>query len=201
MSFSKHLQETFKKEFQGKEDKNYDYYLLYRERLIGFRKEKETVVRVEKPTNVVRARKLGYKAKQGFVVARVRVRKGSGMHKRPIKGRRPKRMGVKKLTRRHSIQSMAEKKASSKFTNCEALNSYKVGEDGRHHYYEVILADISHPSIKNDKKLKWLASGKQKGRAERGLTSAAKKSRGMRRKGTGAEKVRPSVRAKQRMSK
>jgi len=201
MSATKHIQETFQKEFKGEKDEAYDYKALQRERLIGFRKEKRAIVRIEKPTNIARARTLGYKAKKGFVVARIRIRKGSGMHTRPVSGRRPKRMGIKKLTRRLNIQAIAEQRVSRKYPNCEVLNSYSIGEDGKSHYYEVILVDTSAPEIKSDKEMKWISDKNQKGRAFRGLTSRGKKSRGLRNKGLGAEKVRPSLRAKKRQAK
>ena len=44
---------------------------LMRQRLIQWRKE-PTVNRVERPLRLDRARKLGYKAKQGFVIAEER---------------------------------------------------------------------------------------------------------------------------------
>lgn len=201
MGAAKHIQETFQKEFAGKKDELYDYKKLQRERLISFRKEKQAIVRIDKPTNIARARTLGYKAKQGFVVARARIRKGSGKHKRPTMGRRPKRMGVKKLTRRMNIQAMAEQRVSRKFKNCEVLNSYYIGDDGKSHYFEVILVDTSAPEIKSDKEINWICDKNQRGRAFRGLTSRGKKSRGLRRKGKGAEKVRPSLRAKKRQAK
>ena len=195
MSATNAIKETFQKEFSGEKSADYPYKELYRERLIAFRREPKTIVRVEKPLNLPHARELGYKAKQGFVVARVRVRKGSGLHRRPKKGRKPKRMGTKKLTRNISIQSIAEQRAARKYPNCEVLNSYLVGKDGKRKYYEVILVDTAHPSIKKDKKIKWIASKKHKGRVHRGKTSAGKKGRGLRGKGKGAEKVRPSKRA------
>ncbi|MAG22263.1 MAG: 50S ribosomal protein L15e [Candidatus Diapherotrites archaeon] len=201
MSATKAIQETFAKEFAGKKDKSYDYKAIQRERMIGFRKEKQAIVRLDKPTNIAKARTLGYKAKKGLVVVRVRVRRGSGAQRRPKKGRKPKRMGVNKLTRAISIKGIAEQRASRKYENCEVLNSYKIGADGKHHYYEVILVDTSAPEIKSDKDLNWLCEKTQKGRAERGLTSAGKKSRGLRRKGKGAEKIRPSLRAKGRKGK
>jgi len=201
MSASKHIQETFQKEFKGEKDNLFNYKSIQRERLIEFRKEPKAVVRIERPTNLARARKLGFKAKKGFVVVRVRIRKGSGLHKRPKMGRRPKRMGVKKLTRRLNIQAMAEQRASRKFKNCEVLNSYSVGDDGKSHYFEVILADTSAPEIVKDREVKWVSGKKQKGRAFRGLTGKGKKSRGLRKKGEGAEKVRPSLRAKKRQAK
>jgi large subunit ribosomal protein L15e len=136
---------------------------------------KEAVVRkIEKPTNLGRARALGYRAKQGFVLARTRIKKGG--RKRPAirKGRRPKRAG-RFFTTAQSLQSIAEKRVSRKFPNLEVLNSYYVGESGTHKFYEIILVDTSHPVIKSDKKIKWICS--QRRRVFRGLTSAAKKSR------------------------
>ncbi len=201
MGAAKHIQETFQKEFKGEKDEQFDYKALQRERLIEFRKEKRAVVRIKKPTNIARARTLGYKAKKGFVVVRVRIRKGSGLHKRPVAGRRPKRMGVKKLTRRLNTQAIAEQRVARKFRNCEVLNSYYIGDDGKSHYFEVILVDTSAPEIKSDKEINWICDKNQKGRSFRGLTSRGKKSRGLRKKGKGAEKVRPSLRARKRQAK
>ena len=106
----KAIQQTFEKEFGGKKDKAYDYKAILRQRVIAYRNEPEAIVRVEKPTNLARARKLGYKAKEGFVVARVRIRKGGGLHFRPKRGRKPKRMGIEKLTRKQSIQGKRSSK-------------------------------------------------------------------------------------------
>ncbi len=201
MSASKHIQETFQKEFKGEKDDLFNYKAIQRDRLIEFRKEKLSIVRVERPTNLSRARTLGYKAKKGFLIARIRIRKGSGLHKRPTMGRRPKRMGIKKLTRRLNIQAIAEQRVSRKFKNCEVLNSYFVGDDGKSHYYEVILVDTAAPEITKNKEVNWISKKNQKGRAFRGLTSKGKKSRGLRKKGDGAEKIRPSLRANKRQAK
>jgi len=167
---------------------------IQRERMVQWRKG-PAIVRVERPTRLDRARALGYKAKQGFVVVRVRVRRGGARKDRPNKGRRPKRMGVKKITRAKSIQRIAEERAARKYPNLEVLNSYYVGEDGMYKYYEVILVDPNHPAILADKDINWIARPANRGRAFRGLTSAGKKGRGLRNKGKGAEKVRPSLRA------
>lgn len=190
MGAAKFIQQTFQREFAGKKDDLYDYKKIQRNRLIEFRKEKKAIVRLEKPTNIARAHTLGYKAKKGFVVVRTRIRKGSGMHTRPTSGRRPKRMGVTKLTRNINIQAIAEQRCTRKYPNCEVLNSYYIGDDGVNHYYEVILVDVNAPEIKSDREINWICSRKHKGRALRGLTSRGKKSRGLRRKGKGAEKVR-----------
>ncbi len=149
---------------------------VVKERLIEWRKE-PAIVRVEKPTRIDRARSLGYKAKLGFIVVRVRVRKGGRRKPRPKMGRRPKRMGIKKISPQKSKRWTAEERANRKYPNLEVLNSYKVGEDGRYHYYEVILVDPHNPVIKNDPDINWICSSKHKGRVYRGKTSAARRKR------------------------
>jgi len=167
---------------------------LLRQRLILWRKQK-TVTRIEKPTRLDRARKLGYKAKQGFVIVRVRVRRGGLRKPRPRSGRRQKRMGVKKYKPAKSLRLIAEERVARKFPNLEVLNSYWVGEDGRYKWFEVILVDPYHPVIQSDPKINWICQKQHRGRVFRGLTSAGKKVRGLRRKGRGAEKIRPSRKA------
>ncbi|OPY34177.1 MAG: 50S ribosomal protein L15e [Methanomassiliicoccales archaeon PtaU1.Bin124] len=162
------------------------------ERLMQWRRE-ENFCRVERPTRLDRARALGYKAKQGVVVVRGHVRKGS-LQRRKMrwKGRKAKQKGINKLTMGKNIQWICEERASKKYTNLEVLNSYWVGEDGKRIWFEIIMIDKHHPAIINDKQLGWMCSNKHKGRTYRGLTSAGHKARGLRWKGKGAEKMRPS---------
>ncbi|MBX5321484.1 MAG: 50S ribosomal protein L15e [Candidatus Bathyarchaeota archaeon] len=167
---------------------------LMRQRLIEWRKQ-PTIIRVEKPTRLDRARKLGYKAKQGFIIVRVRVRRGGLRKQRPKAGRRPKRMGVTKYKPAKSLRLIAEERAARKFPNLEVLNSYWVGEDGRFKWFEIIMVDNDHPAIKADKDINWICQKQHKGRVFRGLTSAGKKVRGLRHRGRGAEKARPSKKA------
>jgi large subunit ribosomal protein L15e len=164
------------------------------ERLQEWRRE-GSVTRVERPTRIDRARSLGYKAKQGIIVARAKVRRGSLRKSRYIRGRRTQRMGKNKITAGKSIQRIAEERAGRKYPNMEVLNSYWVGEDGKLKWYEVILVDPSHPVIKSDKNLNWICGNTHKGRANRGKTSAGRKGRGMMTRGTGTEKTRPSIRS------
>jgi large subunit ribosomal protein L15e len=159
------------------------------QRLINWRKQ-PSIVRVEKPTRLDRARGLGYKAKQGFVAARVRVRRGGLKRLRPKMGRRPKRMGTAKYKLGKSLQLIGEERVARRFPNLEVLNSYWVGEDGRFKWFEVILVDPAQPTIRSDKDINWICKKTQRGRVHRGLTSSGKKIRGLRRKGYGAEKVR-----------
>ena len=169
----------------------------YKDRIIAIRKEPVTV-RLERPTRIDRARSLGYRAKQGIFVVRQRVIRGG--HTRPDikKGRRTKHSGqTKNLSKNY--QSIAEERVQRKYHNCEILNSYSLMKDGRHYWFEVIVVDRSHPAIKKDKQLAWIATSKK--RVLRGKTSAGKKARGLRNKGKGAEKVRPSMRAHNRRAK
>lgn len=94
-----------------------------------------------------RARAIGYRAKQGFVVVRVRVRKGGARKQRPVSGRRPKALGVTKFTRGKSLQVIAEERAKKRYPNLRLLNSYFVGEDGVTKWYEAVLIDPQHPNF------------------------------------------------------
>ncbi len=165
---------------------------LWRERLAQWRKQ-PTVVRIEHPTRLDRARSLGYKAKQGYVLARVHVRRGALRRSRPRSGRKPRKMGFKRLTAVKNLKWIAEERVARKFPNLEVLNSYFVASDGVSKWYEVILVDPNHPAIKNDPSINWICNKSNRRRVFRGLTSSGKKARGLRRKGVGAEKIRPSV--------
>ncbi len=147
-------------------------------RLIEWRKQ-PTIVRVESPTRLDRAHKLGYKAKQGFVMVRVRIRRGGLNRPRPRSGRKPRHMGVAKYKPAKSFRLIAEERAARRYPNLEVLNSYWVGEDGRHKWYEIIMVDPAHPVIKADKDINWICGKDHKGRVFRGLTSAGKKIRGL----------------------
>ena len=106
-------------------------------------------------------------------------------------GRRPK-TSRQRLVLDINYQLIAEQRAQTKYPNCNVLNSYYVMKDGKYYWYEIILIDISHPVILADPKIRWITEIQHKGRAFRGLTSTANKSRGLRWKGKGAEKMRPS---------
>jgi len=164
---------------------------LWKERLIKWRKGPSTV-RVKQPTRIDRARSLGYKAKQGFVIARQRVVRGGRMRQKIRAGRRPKHFR-RKLMLSKNYQQVAQERAGRRFPNCEVLNSYWIAEDGRYYWYEIILLDRDSPVVRADKDVAWIAG--KRGRAARGLTSAGRKSRGLRKKGIGSEKTRPSLKA------
>ena len=154
---------------------------------------------IERPTRLDRARSLGYKAKKGYVIARVRLLRGGRTRPRRKKGRRSKRMTSRKVLKM-SYQWVAEQRGARRFTNLEVLNSYYIGKDGQHYFFEVILVDPEMPEIKNDDTINWITKPENRGRVFRGLTSAGKKSRGLSTKSR-EMKVRPSIRAWNRRGK
>jgi large subunit ribosomal protein L15e len=161
---------------------------IWKQRIISWRREPSTV-RVEHPTRIDKARSLGYKAKPGFIVVRQKVLRGGHMRPHIKGGRRPKHRR-QRLVLDKSYQQIAEERAHAKYPNCEVLNSYYAAEDGRFYWYEIILVDTAHPQIKADPHINWICD--VAGRAERGLTSAGRKTRGLLHKGKGAEQLRPS---------
>ncbi len=183
MGMYKHIRELWKKPKENLGD-------IWQKRILEWKKQ-EVTVRIDHPTRLDRAKSLGYKAKQGFVIVRQRVNRGKRQREIIRKGRRSKHFGRRKDVDK-SYQSIAEERVAKKYPNCEVLNSYYVGEDGNYFWYETILVDRTHPQILADSSLNWIFKSKHKGRVFRGLTSAARKTRGLRHKGKGAEKLRPS---------
>ena len=163
---------------------------LYKQRLIQWRKE-PAAIKIKMPIRLDRARALGYKAKQGYVLARVCVSRGGRKREQIKKGRRSKHSRRVKIVDK-SYQWVAEERAQKKFHNLEVLNSYFVGKDGQRYWFEVILIDPYDSSIIKDNRINWISKKPHSKRVLRGMTSAGKKSRGLRNKGKGAEKVRPS---------
>lgn len=170
---------------------------LRHERLMQWRRQ-TTVTRLEHPTRLDRARAVGWRAKGGYSIVRVRVRRGGQRHRAIIAGRRPKRKGILRMTLKKSLQRIAEERAQKHYPNLEVLNSYWVGEDGQQKFFEVILIDPVHPEIVADPKIQWIAAPAHKGRVFRGLTRAGTDGRGLRWKGKGAERFRPSYQRNRR---
>uniref|UniRef100_A0A8C0E6M1 Ribosomal protein L15 n=1 Tax=Balaenoptera musculus TaxID=9771 RepID=A0A8C0E6M1_BALMU len=127
------------------------------------------------------ARRLGYKAKQGYVIYRIRVRR-SGC-KRPVpKGATystPVNHGVNQLKFAGSLQSVAKERAGRHCGALRVLNSYSVGEDSMYRFFEVILIDPFHKVIRRNPDTQWITKPVHKHREMWGLTSAGRKSRGL----------------------
>ena len=136
--------------------------------------------RASRPSRPDKARRLGYKAKQGYVVYRIRVRRGG--RKKPVpKGAtygKPVHEGVSQLKYQRSLRSTAEERVGRKCANLRVLNSYWVNQDATYKYFEVILVDPSHKAIRRDPRINWIVNPVHKRREARGLTAIGKKSRG-----------------------
>jgi len=156
--------------------------------------------RVPRPTRPDKARRLGYRAKQGFIIYRVRVRRGG--RKRPVKKGivygKPKNQGINQLKYDKTLRSTAESRIGRRCKNLRVLNSYWVNQDGTYKYFEVILVDPSHQAIRNDPRINWIVAPTQKRRERRGLTSTQRRSRGLQGKGNMFVRNRPSRRAVRR---
>ncbi|KNC47864.1 60S ribosomal protein [Thecamonas trahens ATCC 50062] len=140
-----------------------------------------SVHRLTRPTRPDKARRLGYRAKQGYVVYRVRVKRGDRkrrVRKGAVTGK-PTNQGVRKIKQRRSKRSVAEERAGRRCGNLRVLNSYWVNEDAANRYFEVILVDPHHTVIRNDPRINWICNPVHKHRELRGLTAAGKKARGM----------------------
>ncbi|KAG7252158.1 hypothetical protein CRUP_019583 [Coryphaenoides rupestris] len=153
--------------------------------------------RAPRPTRPDKARRLGYKAKQGrsladagpsssssssgYVIYRIRLRRGG--RKRPVpKGTtygKPVHHGVNQIKFARSLQSVAEERAGRHCGGLRVLNSYWVGEDSTYKFFEVILIDTFHKAIRRNPDTQWITKAVHKHREMRGLTSAGKKSRGL----------------------
>ncbi|CAH1762920.1 5869_t:CDS:2 [Entrophospora sp. SA101] len=118
------------------------------------------VHRASRPSRPDKARRLGYKAKQGYVIYRIRVRRGG--RKRPVpKGAtfgKPVNQGINQLKYQRSLKATAEERVGRR---C------------------MILVDPNHKVIRRDPRINWIASAKHKHRESRGLTSIGKKNRGI----------------------
>jgi large subunit ribosomal protein L15e len=152
MGAYRYITKTIRNQYKTKDS-------AYKQRLIQWAKE-PAVHRIERPTNLPRARTLGYKPKIGYVLVRVRIGKGR-RKRRHMMGGRKSRHRYLYVQPQLSHKVMAEQKANRKFKNLEVLNAYWVGETGTHKYYEVILVDPTKVDI---------PAARAKGRAFRGLT-------------------------------
>ena len=160
-------------------------------------RQQPSIVRLNRPSRPDKARRLGFKAKQGYVVYRVKVRAGG--RKRPnAKGivyGKVVNQGINKIKQKRSIRTIAEGRIGKHCGNLRILNSYWIAQDATYKYFEVILVDPSHKAIRNDPRINWICAGVHKHRESRGLTTAGKKHRGLRTKGRVDNKLRPSIRA------
>merc|ERR1712178_434138 len=146
-----------------------------------------TMHRVTRPSRPDKARRLGYKAKQGVVIYRCAIRRGSRKTNTP--------KGIIQMKSRKNLRSIAEERVGRKMGALRVLNSYWVGQDGTYKFYEVICVDPAHNAVRNDAKLNWICNPTHKHREIRGLTGAGKTFRGLRKRGDRVNNRRPSKNA------
>ena len=132
-----------------------DNSIELRNRAITWRRQ-NAMLRIDRPSRLLRARRLGYKAKEGIIVVRMRVGMGGMRKQRPRGGRRPKHLGVTRIKADINMQSVAENRVLEKYPNMKLFGSYFLYKDGHYIWYEIILADPSHPRIAKDKELRKL---------------------------------------------
>ena len=144
-------------------------------------RQKNVIHRASRPTRPETAKKLGYKAKQGFVVYRVRIRRGN--RKRPVRKGvnygKPTTQGINELKYQKPMRATAEERVGRRVSNLRVLNSYWVNQDSSYKYFEVICVDPFHKAIRRDPRYNWICNPVHKHREQRGLTSAGKKYRGI----------------------
>lgn len=140
-----------------------------------------TVHRVTKPTRPDKAKRLGYRAKQGYCIYRIRVRRGG--RKKPLpKGAvfgKPVNQGINQLKPARRLQALAEERVGRYCGGLRVLNSYWVAQDATFKFFEMIMVDPFHKAIRRDPKINWIVNSVHKHREMRGLTSASRKSRGL----------------------
>ena len=82
--------------------------------------------RASRPSRPDKARRLGYKAKQGYVIYRIRVRRGN--RKKPVpKGAtygKPTNQGVNQLKYQRSLRSTAEERVGRRCANLRVLSEF-----------------------------------------------------------------------------
>merc|ERR1719235_508653 len=114
--------------------------------------------RVSRSTRPDKARRLGFKQKQGFVIYRVRVKRG-GRKRKVAKGicyGKPSTSGVRKMKATRNLRSVAEERVGRKMGSLRVLNSYWVCSDAVNKWYECIMVDPMHKTIRNCPRMNWI---------------------------------------------
>jgi len=130
MSATKYIRESFRKTMAERAP-------AYKARLIKWHKQ-SPVVRLDGPTNIPRARGLGYKATKDILVVRVRISKGKRVRRRADLGRKPGK-NRKEVNPGAPLSYYAVIKAANRFSNLSPLGVYLAGETGTDKYFEVIM--------------------------------------------------------------
>lgn len=154
------------------------------------RSQRPTIHRASHSTRPDKARALGYRAKQGYVLYRVAIRRGNRKRQthRGIVFGKPKHQGINQIKHVRNLQAIAEERVGRRFGSLRVLGSYWVNQDATYKFYEVILVDPQHNAIRNDARINWICNPQHKHRELRGLTASGRKARGLQNKGHGMNK-------------
>ncbi|GCA63084.1 ribosomal protein L15e [Kipferlia bialata] len=155
------------------------------------------VIRVSKPTRTEKAHQLGYKARQGVSIYRVRIRRGGRKRnvKHGINYGKPRNIGINEQKHFRNLRSVSEERVGRRCGNLRVLSSYYVAQDGSYKWFEVICVDPQHKAVRQDPELNWIVNAVHKHRELRGMTSAGREGRGLHSRRHGTSKLRPSRRA------
>ena len=155
-----------------------------------------SVVRVTRPSRPDKARRLGYKAKQGFCICRARVRAGPQEAREqghPLRQARAPGCEEAEIRAQPAIGRGGARRARplrraprAQLVLAQRRFVYK--------YYEVIMVDPMHKVVRNDPRINWICNPVHKHREIRSLTAAGRKYRGLGGKGHNYNKARPSKR-------
>merc|ERR1712039_745464 len=146
------------------------------------------IVPLTKPSRIDKARKMGYKRKKGYLVYRVRVRRGNNNKNIPrgkIQGK-PSTQGVSQIKPKRNLRVVAEGRVGQKCGGLRVMNSYWVNQDSTYKYFE---------KIRDDPRINWICDPTQAHREKHGLTSAGRSAKGISGKGHLYAKARPSKHA------
>ena len=131
MGAFKYIRENEKSIYRDKDRQRELVYALARS---------SSIERPDGPTKLAKARSIGYKAKRGYIVVRVRVNKGSFRRVRPVHARRPSKTGIY-YNLSISKKKIAENRAAKRYPNMDILGSYFLGDNGKYQWYEVVMHD------------------------------------------------------------
>lgn len=100
------------------------------------------IYRVDHPTRLFKARALGYKAKQGYFIVRIRISKGLTRRERPNHARHPSKAGIY-FGYALSAKEIAKHRIQRKYPNADILGIYYLVENGNYKWFEAVLKDKS----------------------------------------------------------
>ncbi|XP_049627181.1 60S ribosomal protein L15-like [Suncus etruscus] len=131
-----------------------------------------------RPTWPDKAHRLGYQAKQGYVIYRIHVHLDCRKWLVP-KGTTYDKPGINQLKFSQNLQSVAEERAGCHCGALRILNSYWVGRGSTYKFFDVILIDPFHKAIRRNPDTQWITNPVHKHREMLGLISAGRKSCGL----------------------